>query len=436
MRRFVQLHAQRGRLAARHHRVVVLADDVVVAVELGQLGLDLRLATRVGTHLVEQHLLGRELRMQRRHEGLALGDGDPQLLVDGARRRAVGQAAPAERQLLGLLALGLGLELRQHAPRVHHVGVLVGVAAQQLVEDAALLIDARGHAARSRRGARAEIHRQLRVFADQLATVGVPALLRGVEVDAQLAHLFRQGGDPAEVVLVGDAGDAEIAHLELLQPILGLDQLAFIHADLLVDEGAGLLRVALLVARARVHEQADGRRDQAARQFGVRAAVRNIVEVAVAGRRDLDVVHQPGDDAVPVGQAAVIELERRVGHQLLDVRARDQGPRQHADLLVDVGLERQALHQRLEHGLGIHVHARRGLVLVLEQRDADRRGHADDAHRREDEPTPPPHQVAVPADADDERFQRVVHAHTPTASPRGRTLGLLSISNSLACRYA
>ncbi len=63
----VQPGAQRGRLAPRHHRVVVLADHLVVAVQLRQFGLDLRPLAAGAANLVELGLVHRQLRAQRRH---------------------------------------------------------------------------------------------------------------------------------------------------------------------------------------------------------------------------------------------------------------------------------------------------------------------------------------------------------------------------------
>ncbi len=346
--------------------------------------------------------------MQRRHQRLGLGNRNPQLLIYRAGRRAGAVAAPGERLFLDLPALRLGLELREHASRIHDVGMLVRVATQEFVERLALFVDPRRHAAWRRGAEGREVERQLRVFAGQLAPIGIPALLGGAQVDTQLADLLRQRGDPAEIVLVGHAGDAKIANLEILQAVLGVDELALVAVDLLVDECSRLLRVALLVAGARIDEQAHGRGNETARPLGTRAAVGDVVEIASARRNHLDVAHQPRDDAITLRGIAPIELERRVGDQLLDVRPRDEGSGQHADLLVDVRLERQALHQRLEHRLGVDVHAGSRLIAVVEHRDADGRAHCDDRHRRERKPTAPPRDAAGPSHLDD---QRVAHLY-------------------------
>ena len=55
----------------------------------------------------------------------------------------------------------------------------------------------------------------------------------------------------------------------------------------------------------------------------------------------------------------------------------NQGARKHLHLLLDVGLVGQALHQRLQHGLGVDIDLGAGLVAVADQADAEHAGQRD-----------------------------------------------------------
>ena len=76
------------------------------------------------------------------------------------------------------------------------------------------------------------------------------------------------------------------------------------------------------------------------------------------------VLRQAIDQFLLVGLA--FDVEVGIGHadQLFDIRAADQGPAQHHDLLVDIGLDRQPGHQGLEDRLGVHEDTRRSFVFV------------------------------------------------------------------------
>jgi hypothetical protein len=229
---------------------------------------------------------------------------------------------------------------------------------------------------------------QLRRLGGQLALEGVARVLGGVQVGLELGHLLGQGRHAREVVLVGHAREAEILELEFLQPVLGRGELGLVLGDLLVDELGGVFGVALLPHRARAHEQLHEVLDQALGALRVDVAVADRVQVAGARRLDLDLAHQQGDLGFTVGGHGEADL----GHveQALDVGARDEGARQHAHLLVHVGLHDQAGHQGLQDGLGVDVDLGVGLVAVGHHRDHHHEGDAHGPCDQHADPAPAP----------------------------------------------
>jgi hypothetical protein len=79
--------------------------------------------------------------------------------------------------------------------------------------------------------------------------------------------------------------------------------------------------------------------------------------------------------------------------QQFEVRSRDQRPREHPHLLVDVGLEREPGHQRLEHRLRVDVDARVRLVPLRHEPHDDGADDGDDPGGEDGDPPPAPDRV-------------------------------------------
>ncbi len=265
----------------------------------------------------------------------------------------------------------------------------LGVAAQQLVELLLLGIDARVELGGHRRDRRiGGVGRQVRVFAGQFVLERVARLFGGDVGDLQARHLVGDGGGAREVVLGRDARNAEVADLEVLEPALGLGQLGLVTLDLVVDEAAGLRGVALLGLGAVAHEQVDQRAHHGLGRRRVGVAHADDVQVAAA-RIDLDAVDHAVDRLL-VRDAAGGRVGVSGPENALDVGTRHQRAREHPDLLVGVGLERQAGHQRLEHGLRVDIDAGARLVAIRSGPDDRHAQHHGAPHHADREPTPPP----------------------------------------------
>ena len=376
----VDLDAQRGRFAPRHELFVVLADDVVVAVELGQLGFGLRGAAGQGAGFVEPGLLGAQAHAQRGDVGFGLGQGEADFLehgVGGGSRRAGAAAALAECGQGGAPGVQIGalegFDLGDGAPGADDVRVFFGVAAQQLVElllegvQAGFVLGDDGR----HRGLRAQgLQRQLRGFGGEFALQGVARLLGRAGLQAQLVDFVGQGRHAGEVVLRGHAADAEVLQLVVFELVLGLHQLGFVAADLFFDEVAGVFGILLLAIATGVDEHLDQPLDQALGALGVGVAVADGVDVvAAAAGAHLDGLGQILDFLLLLLGVDGVPAYVFGGAQQLDVGPADEGAGEHADLLVDVGLEGQADHQGLEHALGVDVQARAGFVAVFHHED-------------------------------------------------------------------
>ena len=173
----------------------------------------------------------------------------------------------------------------------------------------------------------------------------------------------------------------DVAQPEFLQPRLGFLELGLVDLDLLVDEDLGRVGVLAGGAQARLDEDRDQRLHDALRPVGVGSRIGQRVEVVARRALDLQRLHQRVDQRFLLGLGIGLQVEVGHAHELLDVRPADQRAAQHDDLLVDVGLHRQAGHQRLQDRLGVDVDARARLVLV---------GNAEHARRRRRWPPPRP----------------------------------------------
>ena len=232
--------------------------------------------------------------------------------------------------------------------------MLFGVAAQQFVE---LLLecvqprfvfgdDRAGHGLRA-----PGLPGQLRGFGGEFALERLARLFGRAVLQAQLVDFVGQGRHPHEVVLRGHAGDAEVLELVVLELVLGLHELGFVGTDLFFDEVACVFGVFFLAVAAGVDEHLDQPLDQALGALGWFAVADGVDVVAATAGGHLDGFGQILNVLLLFFGVAGLPADVLGRPQQFDVWPGYQGTGQHGDLLLDVGLERQAGHQRLEHCL-------------------------------------------------------------------------------------
>jgi hypothetical protein len=208
----------------------------------------------------------------------------------------------------------------------------------------------------------------------------------------QLAQLLGQCRHAREVIAIALAVErAEVAQLERLQLALGLLQTTLVSLELLVDEGARLLGVTLLGPDIGFDEQRHQVLHQQLCALAVGVAVREAVDVVAPRTHDLDLLHQRIDHLVDVTRALACQIEVGLLDQLFDVGPRDQRAKQQRHGLVDVEIHGEIAHQRAQHGLGVEIDARRGLVLVGDARHDHGGQGADDPRRQQAIPPLVPH---------------------------------------------
>src|SRR5262249_6408663 len=123
--------------------------------------------------------------------------------------------------------------------------------------------------------------------------------------------------------------------------------------------------------------------------------VREREQVVSCGTRELDAAGNPLDHTVAVLFRDCVVVEISEEYQLLYVRTAQQRVGEDLDLLLGVGLDCEAGHQRLENRLGIHEYPCGRLVLRRDEqcdRDAD---DGDEPSYGEPPETPQPYGVKI-----------------------------------------
>ena len=356
---------------------------------MGQLRLHLRQHAGRFLQLIVTCLVLPDPGPQRRHVGFRLGQGHLELLVDrvGVGRTGLGSALLTRLDLLPLLLL----QLFYHALGADHVRMLLGVALQHGVElplqgvDAA--VDLRNG---DTRGSVRRLRQEHGILARQLALEGVARVLGFMQFQSRLIQGRGCLAHAGEIILAA-RDHRHVLELELLHPRLGLFELLLVDLNLVLDEFARGIRVLALVAHAGLDEDRHQRLDHALRLGGIGIAERQSKEIVPPGAPDGEALGQIIDQ--PVLFLLGLHPQIEIGHanQLLHIGATDQRAAQNPDLLIDVGLDRKAAHQRLEDRLGVHIDARRRLELVGQSHDDGGAGDANHPGDRQPQPAPLPH---------------------------------------------
>jgi len=177
--------------------------------------------------------------------------------------------------------------------------------------------------------------------------------------------------------LVRRTGKAKIAKLEILEAVFRLGQLAFEHANFLVDEAARLFGVTAFFTHTGIDKQLHQALHEALGALRIGIAVGDCIEVLAHGL-NANRGHELVDGRIELARRRLFKPDDRLGKEVLDVGPRDQRLGQHGHLLVDIGLKSDVLHQWLEHGLRVDVDLRGR----LEPLRHDRHHHASDNRQR------------------------------------------------------
>nr|GEU28557.1 hypothetical protein [Tanacetum cinerariifolium] len=365
---------QLGRLAPADQLFVVFLVDQVIAVQLRQL----RLHLGHGIGLVQQALVARGVFLHPgangSHARLGLGVRDLELL----QHRAVILARVDGCLQLAFLELAR-LELRHQPLGGHDIGVQLGVLQAQCIE---AFIE-RGNAAVQfgiGDGGRPQVGRQDRFVARDLPGNG-------------MARPFGlQQLEPGGVELVG----------RLQQLAAEIGALARQQARVLALEAA-------------FDKNRQQRLHHVAHQARVGIAVGDRVNIVVGGAADADLAHQFVKLALLFAGGAGIDVEIDHAHHAFHVGAAEQGPAHDRHLLFDVGDAGHAGQQRFEDALGVDEYARRGLVIVGQQRHLGPAQHGHQPHHRHGGPAVFPD----PLETGDELADQLLHTQILQGRPTG-----------------
>ena len=311
---------------------MVLAVDLVIAVELGQLGFDFRHLGALAAQGGRARTVFIDARLQRRHPRLGFGQGHTQLLQ---HRAVAGARVGARLRILGILGLARQ-QLFQQATVGDDVRVLLGVLGAQAVE---CLVDA-GDTFFERR---VDHDRQWTLagsgagVARDLAPDRVARLLGFGQFQARLVQRFASGHH-ARVVVGALAGQhAHVLDLEFLERILGVGQAFFVTADLVVDELDRFFGILALATEAAFHEDGQESLHHVAALLGAGRGIADGVDVVALGTGHPDRRHQFIDDLVEFLGVSGADVEVDLAHHAFHVRTAEQGAAHEQYLLFHGG---------------------------------------------------------------------------------------------------
>mmetsp|Transcript_20914 Transcript_20914/g.80462 ORF Transcript_20914/g.80462 Transcript_20914/m.80462 type:complete len:552 (-) Transcript_20914:203-1858(-) len=421
----IELAGDRGLFATLNEILVVLLLNRIVAVELRRLGLHLRrrlecrhrlgVATRILVHP----------RLQRRNLHLGGGQNPHELLGrQAARRRGQRETrcrrgGPAQ---LREFALALLFEVLDELARGDDVGVLVGVALQERVEVAAVLGEAGIELGRAHLGI-GFLHQALlgrlsaatRLFSLELRLRSISRVQRLAVFQARAFQLAAQLGDMSGRILAIARHVGEVLQSEFLQPRLGFFQLGLVCLDLLVQKrrrGRGVLSRA---SQAGLDEDRHQRLNHAFGGFRIVVSITQDVEVVSPAALDRKLAGHRLDRGLLLRLGLALQIQVSHAHQFLDVGTTDQGATQHRDLLLDIGLHREAGHQRLQNRLGIDIDPSAGLIAVGQHEDNHRTDDAGHPSHGQADPAVLPH----PPDDDQQLTQERFHLEQSQLNQNG-----------------
>ena len=316
---------------------------------------------------------------QRSHLNLGHGDHSIQLLrreaaatgTDGDARRGRHRGLAQRLNLLGLLLL----EIAHQSTRTEHVGVLVREPLQQIVELAPLCIQSRIDFRRRDADGRflqQALRRQvgaLRLLAGERSLRRVASVFCLAQFQARLLELAVHFAQTRGRVAPFANLHVEVAQPKVLQARLGFLQFGLVALDLIVDKDLGRIRILAAGPQTRLDEDRRQRLNRAFGSIRFGIAVGKQVQVVAACPCDAQRLHQLVDRGILLRLRLVFQVEVGHSHQLFNIRPADQGSAQHGNLLVDVWLDRQTGHQRLQYRQGIDMDPRAGLILVRDPKD-------------------------------------------------------------------
>lgn len=152
--------------------------------------------------------------------------------------------------------------------------------------------------------------------------------------------------------------------LEVLQRGVGRIQLLLVILQLLIDEFLRARHILAGAAQASLDKDGEQRLHHLLGEFGIGILVADGVEVFAPAVGNGDAIRQRVEHAVGLLRRRGLEIH--VGHarDFFQGRARHQHARHELDLLLHVGLHREARKQRLQQALRVHIDARAGCIAV------------------------------------------------------------------------
>ncbi len=230
---------------------IVRLVDVVVAIELGKLSLDLGHHLYRLFHLVVASLVFGDTGLQGGNIRLRLGGRNSHLLMYRVarhrRRRIVERGLAPGSDLLSLLVF----EVLDQPTRTDHIRMFFGKPLQHGVEVALHgvqpTIDFGHRYARNR--LLAGIRQEDRLLTQDLAFERIARLLRLAQCELALLKDRAGFAHPAEMILSLGTLRCQIAQLEFLEPRFGLFEFLLIGGDLFVYELSGGCRILARVAK-------------------------------------------------------------------------------------------------------------------------------------------------------------------------------------------
>ncbi len=177
-----------------------------------------------------------------------------------------------------------------------------------------------------------------------------------------------------------------------LQPLLQL-------ADLLVEESLCLGRAAAVAADRALGQVVEQRAHDLDALLPVRVPVGDLVDRVAdlpclvshqRGRGDLDLLLQPGHQAVHLARRGHVRVEVGLARHGLQLRPGQQRLAHQRQLRLVVLLDRDAFQHRSQRRARIDEHLRRGLVPVRQRHDDEPRDQGHDPGRGKCQPAPVP----------------------------------------------
>ncbi len=383
---------QPGGLEAFHQRVVLCLDDAVVTVEAVELRLHLGNGIDCPSQAADRGLPLCQLGLQARQLHFRRAEGHPHLLVDRVGIQRIG----GRRRNPCLLQFGFTdlLEVGNGLLDANHVRMLVGVFHQQVRQLVLQVGNGAIHrrAAHDRAGAR---HADDRLLAGYLPLQLRTAVLQLGVLRLGLLQRHLRRIEPGEVIAAFVGHQADILLLEIGQPVLGVHQALFVELDLLGQELLGLRRVGAVLVQGVLHEVGQDDLHHVARHLRIVITVGNGVDVLPRGLVDGDRRLEVFQQSLQLLRGRGTRLEAGLERYGLQLRPAEQRLRDHRDITQRVGIDREVLQQRPQHGLGVHEDTGRGIVLVRQLQGPDPAPQCNDPGNRQGRPPEAPHAVGV-----------------------------------------